>query len=170
MRDKKGRFIRGSFRDAKNYNWSGGKVILKCRNCGKKILRYPYRVKRLTSKQSKIFCNRKCKGEWQSKYLNKENHPHWKGGRRKSKEGYTQIRLPTHHRANQNGYVLEHILVAEKKYNRKITTRNHIHHFNGIKDDNRPENLVLTINSKHDKFSYVHALQKRIRELENMLK
>lgn len=164
-RNKKGQFTKGSLVGQDNYNWTGGMVMLQCRNCEQDMLRYPSRLKVLTG-QSKIFCSFKCKGEWQSRNSVREHNPHWKGGKRLSKEGYIQIYLPEHHRANQNGYVLEHILIAEKKYSRKIYPKEHIHHLNGIKWDNRPNNLFLTTNSKHDKLSIRHALQERIRELE----
>ena len=66
-------------------------------------------------------------------------------------------------------YVFEHILVAEEKYGRPILNTEHVHHLNGIKNDNEPENLVVLDPKDHDTFSVRHALQARIRELEKKL-
>ena len=48
-----------------------------------------------------------------------------------------------HHRADRNGWVFQHILVAENKYQMKITRDYTVHHQNGDRSDNRPENLEL---------------------------
>ena len=41
-----------------------------------------------------------------------------------------------------------------------------VHHLNGLKGDNRRENLVITSRSDHDTKSITTALKNRIRELE----
>lgn len=54
------------------------------------------------------------------------------------------IRFPEHPRAkSNNGYVFEHILVMEDQLGRYLEPEENVHHLNGIKDDNRPENLEL---------------------------
>lgn len=82
------------------------------------------------------------------KYL-REQSGNWKGGRIQ-KNGYIFIRMPNHPRA-RGGYVQEHILVIEQKIGRPLLKNEETHHINGIKNDNRPENLVALSKKEHRK-------------------
>ncbi len=84
------------------------------------------------------------------------------------KEGYVYKHFPNHQRANSRGYVREHILVWEQSNNKKLPQTWLVHHINGIKNDNRPQNLLGIPQSKHH--ILIEPYRKRIRELEKEIK
>jgi len=67
----------------------------------------------------------------------------WKGGRYITKFGYVLIKAHGHPFLNKMGYIQEHRLVIEKHIGRYLTRKEVVHHINGIKTDNRIENLML---------------------------
>lgn len=62
-------------------------------------------------------------------------------------------------------YIEEHRLIIARKLNRPLRSDEIVHHLNGIKDDNRVENLLLLDNESHR--NYIPALKEKIKELEN---
>lgn len=44
---------------------------------------------------------------------------------------------------NMNGSILEHVLVMSEILGRPLVKGENVHHLNGVRDDNRPENLEL---------------------------
>ena len=96
-----------------------------------------------------------------------EQNRNWKGGIKHS-HGYILVSAPNHPRATKQGYVRQHILIWEEAYGKLLPKEWVIHHYNGIKDDNRLGNLLAMPSKKHDIF--ISSLQKRIFELEAKLK
>lgn len=63
--------------------------------------------------------------------------------------GYALILQPNHPRANKHtGRVREHIVIMEEILDRSLMSHEEVHHKNGIRDDNRPENLELWTKSQ----------------------
>ena len=78
------------------------------------------------------------------------NNYRWKGGRKINRAGYVMLLMPDHPNAykekrgdgeKKGRYVLEHRVVMSEILGRPLDRWDIIHHMNGIKTDNRPENL-----------------------------
>lgn len=97
------------------------------------------------------FCSRACRNRAHptpqippAAYRPGALNPAWKGGSYvEPDKGYRLVRAPTHPRARANGYVLQHILVAEEMLGRPLTSTEEVHHRNRDRGDNRPENLQV---------------------------
>ena len=114
------------------------------------------------------------------RYTGRNSHA-WKGGRWLSRAGYAHVmisELPEDQQAiaramapKDHKYVMEHRLVMAMKLGRPLTKSEVVHHHNGVKDDNRSDNLFLRDQSSH---SLEHRmidrelarLQERVIELE----
>ena len=67
------------------------------------------------------------------------------GSRRKDANGYWLVKV----REGGGRWDKEHVLIAEGVVGRKLRLGEHVHHINCIRDDNRPENLVILAAGDH---------------------
>jgi hypothetical protein len=75
----------------------------------------------------------------------------WKGGRTDDR-GYVRLQLGRGHpMADPKGRCYEHRLVMAAVIGRFLAPDEHVHHINGERSDNRPENLVILTASQHRK-------------------
>lgn len=66
-----------------------------------------------------------------------------KEARYSMRSGYVLLHLPDYPTADKRGYILEHRYVMEQVLGRQLRTFESVHHINGVRHDNRPENLEL---------------------------
>lgn len=76
-------------------------------------------------------------------------------GRYESEQGYIRVKVAKDHPAAFQGqyWAYEHIVVAMEKIGRPLMANEVVHHINGNKADNRPENLFVTTQRVHN---YLH--------------
>lgn len=139
-------------------------VEKKCLICDKM-----FKPRKCYGKVSK-FCSRFCHAESQRR----GDYPHvgyqkgsgrgmknsqWKGGKHEI-HGYILVFSKIHPNCDNGGYVRAHRIVAELWLDRYLSGVEVVHHDNGDKADNRPQNLVVFPDQKsHIKY---HNLKKSI--------
>ena len=74
----------------------------------------------------------------------------------KLKEGYKYILKKGHPNSAKNGYIAEHVLIMTEYIKRPLDNKETVHHKNGIRDDNRIENLEL--------WSHSHPFGQRVKD------
>lgn len=66
-----------------------------------------------------------------------------KGADRYEYNGYVFLRNTGHPDAYKNGSIMEHTVVMSTMLGRSLLPGENVHHKNGVRNDNRPENLEL---------------------------
>lgn len=124
-------------------------AIVRRRRCSRlrRDTRQPYRS---------IYCNKQCEARHRSYGANKDRR-----GRRND-QGYVQIKV-------HGRYIHEHRLVMQDHLGRELRSDEIVHHLNGIRDDNRIENLCVVSPSTHEVRTLERLLKSRVRELEHEL-
>ena len=145
----------------KGYRNHGSYYIMECIICHKHFKIIGTTIK-LPGEGGK-YCSMKCRNI----ATKREGNPHWKGGKI-TYQGYVMIRRDRMTKKG-NKYQFEHRLIMEQYLGRYLKPEEIVHHINGIRNDNRVENLVLTTKSKHQHYTLVKQLQEKIRVLESKL-
>ncbi len=101
-----------------------------CLACGKFIPYAPFK------KQTK-YCSRSCAMTTVVRRNEKRNQPI--GTKRISPLGYMVVKVAK----GKGGWKQEHRVIMEQVIGRKLEKHERVHHKNGIRDDNHPENLEL---------------------------
>ncbi len=125
-----------------------------CIDCGKPVYRRSARC-------------RICDNKARTGYYRAENNPNWRGGKTHF-NGYVYLRVGSS-KERHHAYRGEHILVWEKANDKPLPKGWVVHHLNGIKDDNRIENLLAISRKLHTTRMAFEYYEKRIRELEKQL-
>lgn len=100
----------------------------------------------ISCRQSRAkFCSTDCF----FKHNHGKNNKSWNGGRYINKNGYIMVYMPDHPDSVHNGYILEHRLVMSDHLKRRLLSWEVVHHVNGIKIDNRIDNLELVTQSRN---------------------
>lgn len=89
-----------------------------------------------------------------------EGTPNYKGYRRKTPKGYFVRYAPWHPNASSQGLVMEHRMVMEGLIGRFLAADEVVHHIDGNKGNNSPENLMLMTTGEHSAFHNSRRMKK----------
>ena len=128
-------------------NWRKRPYKRLCSICGKGFESHGYRE----------YCSDECRKTNRGRFHTK-----------KTKDGYEYTYWPEYPGATKHGYVATHRMIWEQHHSKQLSPGWVVHHLNGIKDDNRIDNLLALPERMHKLI--LRAQQTRIRILEARIK
>jgi len=106
-----------------------------------------FEVPRWGAKENKgqVYCSPACREKYRAPI--KGRPAAVKSHRRLNPDGYVLVYVPPEGRPPGwvNSHVPEHRVVMSKMLGRHLTSDENVHHINGVRSDNRPENLELWV-------------------------
>ena len=122
-------------------SWRKGKrhgEMRPCKTCGEKFYCYPSQMPK------RQYCSMRCRNA----DPDRKTREGMGSGLTKVK-GYVYQKAKHHPNKNSQGYVMQHRLVTESPIGRFLVANEEVHHKNGVKDDNRIENLEIVLKKTH---------------------
>ena len=151
-------------------NKSRSTVIVPCSFCSKDLAITRYYIEK--KKYKNFYCDKACEKNGRTEYIPHkfESLEQIYSYRWTESRGYLVMRRK-YEGSEKTTMFHQHRCVMEFVLGRKLENHEHVHHMNGNKSDNRPENLMVLDSSDHrnDSSVAIEILKNRILHLESIL-